>query len=384
MVFSIRVISDSGKLLEIEDIWDSFINKYGENPLFLSRFIKQFMEFNRSKGCTPLILVISIYDRVIGIAPLILIEKFGVRFARFLLRDQFSPDFILDDRYRETCIIQVINFLFDTLHCHFVDLTLPYESPNLKILKKICEYKEIHYHITEGPVHYILPIKCTWDEFKASRGKNFRRKIRRYERNLDRAGSWRVLCIEDGEGTNVVEKIFEVERNSWKEKWRAQMGIKMDNDLLIYLRGALYASKVEQFFKWYVWFLELKNQLLSYVLFFQYKEKAFSMKTSYDERYKKFYPGIYINNVAIRELFNKRKVKMIDFLTDLSFHKNWTSLYLPRVRVILSQKRILLTVMKFVYSVFVSKKMKNIMKLLLKRAPFIERFFKKGILRLNV
>lgn len=316
------------------------VDKYGENPFCLSEFIKQSMEFYRSTGWTPIVLVMSADKKIVGIAPLIIKKRFGVRFARFVGRSWFSPDFIIEDQYRENFIKHLIDFLFRILRCHFVELILPAESPNLQILKYVCIHKvKITDFYTKPAVgHCVIPVECTWDEFKASRGRNFRRKFKKIERHLDQAGSWRITCVENAdEGSDVFKRILDVEKRSWKERWRTRKGIEIDPDLLMLWKAAQYTTTVPDF-KWTVWFLELNGQTLAYCFFLRYKGIAFDVKTSYDARYKRFYPGVYVNNAAIRELFDKKQVRNIDFLSDLAFHRTWTSICLPRVKVIMSRK----------------------------------------------
>ena len=124
---------------------------------------------------------------------------------------------------------------------------------------------------------------------------------------------------------------------SWKEKWRTQTGEKTDEDLLAILKASQRTARIEPNFKWNVWFLELNNQTLAYNLVLQYKKVAFMTKMSYDDRYRRFYPGIYLANSVIRELFNKEQVKSIDFLTDLPFLQSWASISLNRTRVMLAK-----------------------------------------------
>lgn len=353
MAFLIRVITDPNQLLEIEGFWNTLVNKTSENPIFLSGFIKQFMEFYRSNGWSPWFLVISIDKIIVGIAPLMTKKKFGVRFAKFLSESYFSPDFIADDRHRERCIALTLNFLFKTLRCQFVDLTLPAESSNLQILKQKCKAKRIYFCTKRlrwaDMRHSIIHIRDTWDKFKSLRGKNFRKKFKKIERDLDQAGSWRITCVEnENNGSDAMRRILDVERMSWKQSWRTRRGIKTDKDLLMIWNGAQYTARIEPDFKWSVWFLELNDQTLAYSLVLQYKEMAFITKTSYDERYKRFYPGIYVNNAAIREIFNKRQVKIIDLLTDLPFHRTWTSICLPRVKVMMSRKSVVPAILGYV------------------------------------
>jgi len=307
------------------------------------------MEFYRSRGWAPLVLVILADNMIVGIAPLITKRKFGVRFVRFVGRSWFPPDFIVEDQYREICLSHALDFLFRTLRCQFVELILPAESPNLRVLKHLCIHKAKTIDFCTKPAigHCIIPIDRTWDEFKASRGRNFRRKFKKIERHLDQAGSWRIIYVEnENKESDVFQRILDVERMSWKEAWRSKIGMEIDPDLLMIWKGAQYTTKTEPKFNWSIGFLELNGQTLAYSLFLQYKGVAFDVKTSYDARYKRFYPGVYVNNATIRELFNKRQVRNIDFLTDLPFHRIWTSICLPRVKVMMSQKGVSSIVMR--------------------------------------
>jgi len=347
MTASILVISDLGKLFEIEAAWNAFMNKCSRNPFALSGFVKQFMEFNRSKGWNPLILVISVENKIVGVAPLRMRKKLGVRIVKFLFKPWLSPDFIFDDQYREICMDHTLDFIFKNLGCHRVDLTMPAESPNLRILEQKCKSNRIHFYTRPAGGHRIISVERTWDEFEESRGGRFRREFKHIERKLDRAGSWRTLRVENwNKGSDTIRKILDVERMSWKESRRARIGLEKDEDLLMIWEGSQYTAGIEPNLKPSVWFLELNNQTLAYSLVLEYREMAFIVKTSYDERYKGFYPGIYVNNAAIRELFNRGLVKSIDLLTDIPFQRTWTSNSLPKVSVTMTRRSVLGTKMR--------------------------------------
>jgi hypothetical protein len=365
---SIRVISDHNRLRKIESAWNALVNKCSNNPFLLSGFIKQFMEFNSSRGWTPLVLVISANSQIVGISPLKTKKKFGVRFVKFLPSTWLSPDFISDDQHREICLAHTLDFLFKTLRCQFVDLALSSDSHNLRIIKQTCETNKIHFYIKPEMGHRILPVRGTWAEFEAFRGRYFRRKFNRAKRNLDRLGPWRITRTENGkEEFGVIKKIFEIEKMSWKEEWRVHTG-KKDIDLLMILGASQHTAEIEPSFKWDVWFLELNNQALAYNLIIQYKEIAYCVKTSYGKRYEKLSPGIYVINTAIREFFNERQIRKIDFLTDLPFMETWTSLRLPRVRILMSRNSVLLSIIKFA---LLSKPAKEFLTLMSKRASSI-------------
>ena len=333
----IRVISNSSKIAEMESDWNALVNVSCNNPFMLSEFVKQFVDSNRSTSWIPLILVISVKNSTIGIAPFIVKRRLGVRFAKFTYESVLSPDFIVQNKYREICIAIALDFLFRNLKCKFIDLPLSADSPTLDILRKQSSARGINFKINAELDHRKLPIKGTWAEFRKLRGRNFRHKFKKIERKLSQAGSWKVVSADGNDEPETVKRILAVERTSWKERWRAQSGEKTDKELLAILHASMHTAGREPDFKWKVWFLELNRQTLAYLLVIQYKKIAFITKGSYNEQYKRFYPGIYIRNYVIHELFNKGEVKSIDFLTNFPYHQTWTSICVPRVRVALAK-----------------------------------------------
>jgi CelD/BcsL family acetyltransferase involved in cellulose biosynthesis len=327
---SIRAITDIKDILPIEHQWNTLVNESSKNPFLLSEFTKQFME-STVKGWTPLIIVISVNNRVLGIAPLKTKKSYLGRYIESL-NPPWCSEFFFEEQYRNTCIGYTLDFIFNTLKCKFASFTLPEESPNLTSLIKQCKPRKIHLNTTTAMAHRIVPITSTWTKFEASRTKNFRKDIRRIKRNLDKMGSWKTICAEGKEQSGITEKILSVEERSWKEIWRAQKGEK-DWILTSILRAASQSAKIEPNFKWNVWFLELKDKIISYILAIEYKEVVYFVKTSHDEQYKRFHPGILIQHSAIQEQFTIGQNKYIDFLTDLPYHQKWTDKCLSRVGV---------------------------------------------------
>ena len=129
---SSHAISDSYKILELEETIDAFVNKWSKNPFLLSGFISQFMRSNRVRGWTPFVLVVKADERIVGTAPLMMKKRLWMRFAQFFPNEVFLPDFVVDDQYREACVGYVVEYLFKTLNCRFARFYLPAESPNLE------------------------------------------------------------------------------------------------------------------------------------------------------------------------------------------------------------------------------------------------------------
>ena len=156
------------------------------------------------------------------------------------------------------------------------------------------------------------------------------------ERKLNQISPWRIVYVEDvSNRPDVLEKILDVERMSWKESWRNRMLIATDEDLLMIWEGSQIVARTKTDFKGSVWFLQINHETVAYSFVIKYKGTAFMAKTSYDNRYRTFYVGKYINHIAIRDMFNEGQIKTIDFMADLPYMPFWTSLSLSQVGVLM-------------------------------------------------
>jgi CelD/BcsL family acetyltransferase involved in cellulose biosynthesis len=331
---SVRVISDTEGILQIERQWNALVGASCSNAFLLSEFAKEFIEYV-PRGWTPLVLTISKNDVLIGIVPLKTKRNIVGRRVDFLY-PQWCSEFIFDEQHRNECINLTFDFLFKTLNCKFVNFTLPDNSPHSLLLKQECKLRKIHLETSPEMSHWIIPINSTWTEFEKLRSKKFERKINRTERHLNKMGSWKTICIHGNDQPSIVKTILNIEEKSWKEKG---LGQKEERDwiLLLVLRSAQQLAKIEPDFKWNAWLLELEGKMISYQLSIEFKGVVYFVKTSYDEQYKRLYPGIAIQNAAIKEQFTRQENKYIDFLSDFPYFQTWTDECLSRVRVELTK-----------------------------------------------
>jgi len=134
---------------------------------------------------------------------------------------------------------------------------------------------------------------------------------------MDAAGPRKTVCIEGtSKASEAFGMIMRVEKIGWKEARRVEIRKDVDHDLLMIWRG-LQSTEANPHRK--AWFLDLNCHTMAYASIHEYKGAAFMTKTSYDERYEWFSPGIYLTSVAIRDLFDGQETSRIDFLTAIPF-----------------------------------------------------------------
>ncbi len=109
-------------------------------------------------------------------------------------------------------------------------------------------------------------------------------------------------------------------------------------------------GEVEPIYESEVWFLEVDGLAIAYRLVLVYKGTASFVKTSYNAQFKKFSPGKFLMNVAIRETFKKKiNVKKIDFITNLLVVQIWNPLCEHRTTVNIERNHLLSATLSFAY-----------------------------------
>lgn len=334
MTFSVKVISDIQEFSRMARVWDCFVRKYTEDPHVLHEFLQTYMQLKYSPTWDPLFFVGYNGKDIVGIAPLMMRKQLGARIADSLLRR--SQAFIVDDSFRAEFIDCLLDLLFRTFKCKAANLIFPIDTSDLRSLEKLCRVKRIFFLATPYMGRRILQTEGTWQQFENLKGSNFRNRFRKMEKKLNRLGSSKIIVAECQDGNAILDKMLSIDKASWKEGWRTSERM-IDPDLEITWKAAELAARNVAGFKSKTWILELNDVPIAFALVFQNGKTATIAKTSYDARFKSLYPGMYIINAAIRDLFNEETVSKIDFVTNLPFMEAWTPYFQERREIFLGK-----------------------------------------------
>jgi hypothetical protein len=341
-----KIFTSAGELSNIKKELDLFLRSYCKNPFLLYPFIENYMR-GFCQNCTPAILVSSVNEKIVGLAPLQLRKTLGFNKVTFLFPYEVSPDFVVTEEYREEVLSNFLSIIVKKLKSKLIFLDLPIESQNLAILKRIyIEHKlKLEEQFTDEMKHCTISIQGSLGEFEKSQSGHAKKEIRRISRNLDKRGKWKITPIDDLGNDQVAQETFDkmmaIEKMSWKENFRLQTGSTIDKDLLWIWGASLSTAKTNPDFKVKLWFLELNDQAIAYEYFIEYRGTAFFTKTSYAEKYRRIYPGVFICNALIIDQFRRQEMKKIDLLTNLPYMKRWKSICLSRVKIKLSKDALL-------------------------------------------
>jgi hypothetical protein len=312
--------------------WDAVVHTYGTNACYLSNFVRYYAQGASGGGWTP-----EFICQPTGVAALMVHGWFGIRTAIALLSPTFGAEPVIDPKSGEEFVRDLLDCVFGTLRCQVLDLNFPNESLTLAHMKDVSNSMRLKLEQPsmkpQHATHSVLPVDRTWNEYERMRGYNFTHHFRKIEKKLDQAGRWSIRRLPI-ENQDIVDKINEVESHSWKSSWRQERGITFDFDLTAFLDFRKFQSENEPPI---VWLLELDERPIAFEIGMILNKVALLCKTSYDERHANLYCGVFVNNYAIRDLFESGGVSVIDFLTPLEYHERWTSLRPGRTRMVVTK-----------------------------------------------
>ena len=342
---SIQAISDPDALTKVGEAWNHVVREYEPNPFLLVGLLTRFMTMRSKEGWIPLMLLLSVEGIPVGVAPLMTRKHFGVRVARLLLEQWLSPNFALEDKHRKESLHEILEFVFREMHGNLVELALPSESPNCRLLMEECASRSLRYVVRDRSRagHRIVPLTQSWDTFRSRLGHDFRRNLKRMSRNMGRVGKCEIQFVDLGKQPCEVEKIHAVESMSWKQEWMQLRG-QADEDLKAVVAGSIDLSSTEAKFQVGACFLTLNGLTIAYELILQYQNTAYFTKTSFAEKYRKLSPGVFVINESIRSLCDGGQIRRVDFLTNLPAWNNWPGINASRTNLTITSSGLYLLI----------------------------------------
>jgi CelD/BcsL family acetyltransferase involved in cellulose biosynthesis len=339
------ICTNTSELNKMKKDLELFLSSHSKNPFILFPFIETYMQSNCEES-TPIILVASVNEKIVGLAPLQLRKNLIFQTINFLFPYFVSPDFVVADEYREQVLRIFLHIIVKKIKCETIALDLPGESQNLPILEKVSKYFKLTFEkqLADSMSQCKISLQGSLIEFENAQGGPFKRKFRRISRNLDENGEWKIIVKENFQNDQNIQEAFEkimaIEKMSWKANWRLETGCNIDKDLLWIWNASISATKSNPDFKCKIWFLELNNQTIAYHLVIEYEGTTFITKTSFAEKYRNLSPGIFVHQAIITEQIRSKETNTIDFLTNLPFMKTWKVKFYPRVTFTLKRSLI--------------------------------------------
>ena len=316
---STLVISELDRFAQISDFWDEELKDHTDDPFLFSSLIVEHWKISKTMGWRPFLLVFLSEKKIVGLAQFLMRMRFGFRYVSSF--DSYTCPEFFNDNLHEECVNQIINVLFKRLKCESADINFRDDPANQRIVDKVCRKMNLSYTLFPQEGRAIIPVRHSLDSFRKSLNRKDVKEFRRLCRKLDKLGPWQVSNFNLDQTS--LAKIWEVEKHSWKAKLEGEKKAIKDLGLLSILKGAKRNKEGKTYFESEVWFLELNNIPIAYVLTMKRNKTEIFAKTSFDLRFKDVSPGLTLMNYLIEHVFLKKVVDKIDFISNLPVVQVW-------------------------------------------------------------
>ena len=199
-------------------------------------------------------------------------------------------------------------------------------SPTDRLLQNVLSSLRFPHKISQGSSSPFLKMKdLSWERYLKTRSKNSRKNFKRKENTIKNAGSTEMKFVTDQK--EIWKILLEIENKSWKHTAGFSIVDKTH-------QMAFYNLLINQFaeaLKFSVLFFEKRP--IAYCMGILNRKKYWSLKTSYDEKFKKLSPGTVLKLWLLKYCFDihleefdfggEDEEHKLDFTDSVCHHKNY-------------------------------------------------------------
>ena len=321
-LLSVNKIDNFSDLLPLKDQWNQVLqNSDSDNPFLTFEWLSSWWN-NFGDNGKLFVLLVKEEDRVIAIAPLMIVKMGVFKVLQFIGTGRSDYlDFIVAEKRQES-LQSIFKYIYDSKKywdiIYFRDILS--NSPNLNFIKTAINDSKMAFGEIIGTIAPYMPINVNWENYLASKSSKFRNNMRRIEKKLEGAGDFKIAC-QNSITPEHVEAMHNIEEHSWKtEAGSARLGDP--------IARKFFTEALEKFSSnnWLeLWFLLLNQEPIAYSINFAYNNKIYNYNVAYKTEYRNLYPGKALTVRTLENAFN-RDMKEYDFLRgDEDYKSDWAS-----------------------------------------------------------
>ncbi len=333
-------VNDFHKMVDMQEVWNCILHKSNLNLPFLT--MEWQSSWWKTFGIDKKLLVLIAQEQTksipCGIAPFMIRNLVGFKIIELLGAGSSDYlDLIISEKRAET------------IRSFFLFLKKISDSWDILYLKDICSRSDNIPNIIEeankigwlvlkktGPVYPFLRTDTDWNNFLASKSKNFKDTLRKYDNRLKKEElGLRIECQKELEpNSRIIDDLARIEKRSWKFGTPAAR-------LQLEKARTFYSSFLEQFAKkgWLnLWFAYAGSTAAAYLINFDYGNKIWFYNSAFDKEFGRLALGSILHYTAIKDAFLRKKEEY-DFLKGSEAYKNrWSSGYRKSSHLIILKK----------------------------------------------
>ena len=306
-VYSIKEIISLEDFQGLQKEWNEFLKKINQDSFFFRHEWFECCWRRLQKDYRVWMWLVRDNKEIIAIAPFMVradrVRRLLVRRVMFLENaDTPFVDFIAGRRRKEgieAVFKQLIRYR-NSWDVIFLD-KIPEDSQSLSILEGISEARGYPSRSDKSSQRIFVKNTGDWEAYWRGKSQRFRKTMRNVINRFEKLGKVSIEHHRQPENLDkVLSDLFAISGKSWKNKIGMDMtslesiqGFFRDLSIVLRKQGTLD-----------IWLLKLdgKPVAMEYALIDQYK--VWAIRADFDEGFKQFSPGTYLNYMILVNFFN--------------------------------------------------------------------------------
>jgi CelD/BcsL family acetyltransferase involved in cellulose biosynthesis len=302
-------IIDKSDFKNLEEEWDNLLDTTESKSIFLTYnwFNCCIESFANNKEIN--VGIIRDDKQLVGILPLWLNQDVyrGISIKQLeIIRCPDSPfvDLIIHPDFRRA-VIELFLDKFLLLQKKWDLFTLdsvPQESPNLSIIKDILREKGVKSFPKLSSVMPYIPISDSWEEFLKSKSSKFRKTRRNIMNRIQRLEKVDLSYYSREVHPDISEDLIQLSKKSWKH--REGIALSSRPEVMNFFSDL---TSVAAKLGWlHLWILRLEGNPIAMEYDLMDGDKIYALRADFDESYKEFSPGSFLEYHIIEDAFEKK------------------------------------------------------------------------------
>jgi CelD/BcsL family acetyltransferase involved in cellulose biosynthesis len=198
---------------------------------------------------------------------------------------------------------------------------LSHASLSYPLLQQALKESQLPFGVQQGFRSPFIEIRSDWKEYYDSKSHKFRKVMRNKVNRIQRLGSFTVQKIEDGDhALALMPAICDISRKSWKGNCHGDIARSDDNRL--FFEHISRAAGVKGWLN--LWLLSIDQRPVAYEYHLKYNNRLFAMRSDFDEEFRDYSPGSFLEAQVIRKAFEDRIAELDLCGNDYPYKLRWT------------------------------------------------------------
>jgi CelD/BcsL family acetyltransferase involved in cellulose biosynthesis len=218
--------------------------------------------------------------------------------------DTQVADFIVEDGRRSEVLTAFLDYMFHKRKDAWDMLTLeqwPAESMNYKTLQAILQGQRKRFFTGISSVTPYIPIRGEWEPFLQTLSVRFRKTRRNIANRIEKLNKLEIQCFRQDPTGSVFKDVVAVSGKSWKqEEGIAVTSREETNQFFAALTDAAGPKGLLL-----IWILKVDGAPIAMEYDLEVLGKVYALRADYDEAYKEYSPGAYLEYQIVKSLFKE-------------------------------------------------------------------------------